>query len=428
MQKLISRPGRVLAFLVVVGLFFAGAALMRVPAIVAAPPAEGGLGLEIVPYATGFLQVTDIANAGDERLFVTEQAGTIKIIDGTGTTLPTPFLTIPTADICNNYQSGLLGLTFHPDYAENGYFFIHYIVPRDGVSCKTVDQVIARYKVSAGDPNVADPLSEDVVLRLEHPFDDNYGGDLAFGPHDGYLYIPLGDGGGPRSPDGPAQDGNSLLGKVLRLDVSTSEAGPMYTIPADNPYVSDPNVADEIWAVGVRNPFRFSFDRLTGDMYIGDVGDGRYEEVNFQSGNSTGGENYGWPCYEGSYQYTDTVCSGVLTTPIFEGLHQNNTWIVVTGGYVYRGTDYPLMQGYYILSDFGTGEIYTLKRDAVGEWQVTNEGELADNSISTFGEGSDGELYLADFTYQSDTVYHIVDTRVQPRIMYLPLVQREAGE
>ena len=127
MQKLISRPGRVLAFLVVVGLFFAGAALMRVPAIVAAPPAEGGLGLEIVPYATGFLQVTDIANAGDERLFVTEQAGTIKIIDGTGTTLPTPFLTIPTADICNNYQSGLLGLTFHPDYAENGYFFIHYI-------------------------------------------------------------------------------------------------------------------------------------------------------------------------------------------------------------------------------------------------------------------------------------------------------------
>jgi glucose/arabinose dehydrogenase len=428
-QKMTSRIQRVISIMILVAVLVVGIVVLRTPATLAAPPTEGGLGLEIVPYATGFFQVTDIANAGDERLFVTEQAGTIEIIDGDGEILPTPFLTIPPATICNNYQSGLLGLAFHPDYAENGYFFIHYIVPRDGVSCDLVDQVIARYKVSESDPNVADPASEDVVLRLEHPFDDNYGGDLAFGPQDGYLYLPLGDGGGPRNPDtNPAQDGESLLGKMVRIEVSTSEAGPIYTIPADNPYINDPNVADEVWSLGWRNPFRFSFDRLTGDMYIGDVGDTKFEEVNFQAGDSTGGENYGWPCYEGSFQYTDTVCSGVLSEPIFEGLHQNNTWIVVTGGYVYRGNDYPLMQGYYILSDFGTGEIYTLKRDDVGEWQVTNEGVLAENSISTFGEGADGEIYLADYTYVSDTIYHVVDTRVQPQFLYLPAVQRGAEE
>lgn len=430
-QKLTPRFQRVVAGMVVlvVLLLVVGLFALRTPSVAAALPPTGGLGLEIQPYATGFLQVTDITNAGDERLFVTEQGGTIRIINGAGETLPTPFLTIPPAEMCNNYQSGLLGLAFHPDYAENGYFFIHYIVPRDGVSCDLVDQVIARYKVSDSDPNIADPNSEDVVLRLEHPFDDNYGGDLAFSPLDGYLYLPLGDGGGPRNPaDHPAQDGSTLLGKVLRLDVSTSETGPIYTIPADNPYVNDPNVADEIWAFGVRNPFRFSFDRVTGDMYIGDVGDTKFEEVNFQSGASDGGENYGWPCYEGSYHYTDTTCSGVLTDPIFEGLHQNNAWIVVTGGYVYRGSQYPLLQGYYILSDFGTGEIYTLIRDDLGEWQVTNEGELADNSISTFGEGADGEIYLADYTYESDTVYHIVDTREQPSFLYLPAIQRGAEE
>jgi glucose/arabinose dehydrogenase len=433
-QTMTSRHQRVVGILLVLGIVLVGIAAIALPTAAATPPV-GGLGLAIEEYEDGFFQVTDITNAGDERLFVVQQDGTVEIVDGGGNTLPTPFLDISSV-VCLNYQSGLLGLVFHPDYDENGYFFVNYNTPTDGTDCANgLNTIIARYKVSA-DPNVADPASELVVLDIEQPIDDNNGGDLVFGPLDGYLYIPLGDGGGPRQPTMPSQDGNSLLGKILRIDVSTSDTGPAYTIPADNPFVGDPNVRDEIWAMGLRNPWRVAFDSLTGDLYIADVGEFRQEEINFQSADSEGGENYGWPCYEGTYMYTDTTCSGVLTEPIFTGPHgMGNPWIAITGGFVYRGSDYPLLDGYYVFSDVGTGRIVTLKRDTNGDWQTTDEGQLVQAGVVTFGESANGEIYLSDYTFDNDRVYHLVDTRVQPtvtptatatpeeRLLYLPLIR-----
>lgn len=437
-QTIISRHPRVVGILLVLSILLVGIAAIALPTSAANPPV-GGLGLALEPVTNGFYQVTDITNAGDERLFIAQQSGVIEIIDGSGTALETPYLDI-SANVCVGFQSGLLGLAFHPDYDENGYFFVNYTTPHNGTDCESLDTIIARYQVSESDPNVADPLSGEIVLQIEQPIDDNNGGDLAFGPTDGYLYIPLGDGGGPRDPKGPAQDGDSLLGKILRLDVSTQDSGPLYTIPADNPFVGDPEVRDEIWAMGLRNPWRFSFDRTTHQMYISDVGEVKQEEVSVQSAESTGGENYGWPCYEGSYVYTDVTCSGVVA-PVFTGTHGTGGFVALTGGYVYRGTDYPLLEGYYIFSDIGRGELYTIKEDENGEWQTTAEGVLLPAAgVSTFGEGVDGELYLADYTYDNDTIYRIVDTRVQPTptptptatvppgdsSLYLPLIRYDA--
>lgn len=382
--------------------------------------------IQLVEFATGFDQPVDIAHAGDDRLFVVEQKGKIRIMNGDGTILPTPFLDLESIEnkVCPLNQGGLLGLAFHPDYTTNGYFFVNYTTPREG-TCdinSDINSHISRFQVNSSDSdrNVADPNSELVVLVLEQPLGDNNGGDLAFGPQDGHLYIPTGDGGteggGIGDAQNRAQDRNSLFGKILRLDPSldanVNQANPAYTIPADNPFVNDPNTRDEIWAFGLRNPWRLSFDRQTGDMYVGDVGLGQREEINFQPASSTGGENYGWRCYEGSQAYNTTDCNAPesYVSPITEyNTHQEG--LAVTGGYVYRGHRYPAMRGYYLFADFGFGVFWSLIRDQSGAWQKTQLTQQPGN-FSSFGEDANGELYVAKHDLGNPTggvIYHLVD-------------------
>jgi glucose/arabinose dehydrogenase len=268
------------------------------------------------------------------------------------------------------------------------------------------DIVIARYQVSSTDPNRAEPASEQIVLVVDHPAGNHNAGDLAFGP-DGELYIPLGDGGGGGDTAGNAQNLSRLLGKTLRIHVT---GVPTYTIPSGNPYANDnnPNTRAEIWSAGWRNPWRFSFDRETGDLYLGDVGQGAWEEIDFEPANSPG-LNYGWNRCEGTYvfpaQNPPQKCS---TKPVFD--YDRNQGTTVTGGYVYRGVQYPNMIGHYIFADFGSGNFWSMIRDTQGNWAVTDQGSQAANNPSTFGEDAAGELYVAD--YGSGIIYHLRDTSV----------------
>jgi hypothetical protein len=262
------------------------------------------------------------------------------------------------------------------------------------------DTVIARYTVS-GYPNVADQNSALVLLKTTQPFQNHNGGQLQFGP-DGYLYIGMGDGGSGGDPQNNAQNPGMLLGKMLRIDI---DGGVPYAIPASNPFVGNPEVLDEIWAFGLRNPWRFSFDRETGDLFIGDVGQGSWEEVNFQPATSPGGENYGWRLMEGTHCYNpSTNCNdGALTLPIIE--YDHSAGCSVTGGYRYRGIRIQDLFGVYLYADYCTGLIWGATEDGNGGWMVR---ELLDTDfrITTFGEGETGEIYLADFG--SGTIYQIV--------------------
>jgi len=253
------------------------------------------IGLE--EFASGFTRPVDIAHADDSRLFVVEQAGYIYVVDELGTVSPAPFLDINTLVRSSGNEQGLLGLVFHPNYATNGFFYVNY-TRNDG------DTRISRFNVSRTDPNNAVPTSEMVLLTISQLFGNHNGGDLNFGP-DGYLYIGLGDGGSGGDPQNNAQDSSTYLGKMLRIDV---DGGSPYAIPSGNPFVSYSSTLDEIWAFGLRNPWRFSFDRLTGDLWIADVGQNVLEEINFQPANSGGGENYGWRCYEGNSLFNGSDC------------------------------------------------------------------------------------------------------------------------
>jgi len=274
----------------------------------------------------------------------------------------------------------LLGLAFPPDYATRRHFYVHY-TGKSGVG----DTVVARYRLGA-DPDVADPASATVLLRQAQPFANHNGGHLAFGP-DGYLYIGLGDGGAAGDPFGNAQNPRTLLGKLLRVDVE-SGADP-YAIPPDNPF------GNEIWALGLRNPWRFSFVRAAGDLYIGDVGQNAYEEVSFQPAASRGGQNYGWNVMEGMHCYRGAGCDQTdLTAPVAEYGHDSGN-CSITGGYVYRGAQYPSLQGIYFYGDFCSGRLWGLRRSASG-WQ---NARLLDSglSLSSFGEDESGNLYLVDY-------------------------------
>src|SRR5204862_374215 len=249
-------------------------------------------------------------SAGDSRLFIVQQRGTVSIWDGTRV-LPTPFLDVHNLVFCCN-ERGLLGLVFHPHYAANGLFFIYYTAPSGDVT-------IARYSVSASNANVADPASGAVLLTISHSqFANHNGGQMQFGP-DGYLYAGIGDGGSGGNPTNSAQDLTQLLGKLLRIDVDAA----IYTIPPNNPFVGRPNVRAEIWAYGLRNPWRFSFDRATGDLWIGDVGSSKYEEVDYQPTGDKGGENYGWATMEGLHCNAppDGCDQAGLTPPVVEYNH-----------------------------------------------------------------------------------------------------------
>ena len=376
--------------------------------------------LELV--ASGLTSPVTITSAGDGsgRLFVVEQGGTIQILLN-GVKLPMPFLDIHTLISCCG-ERGLLGLAFPPNYAGVGHFYVYYTNPAGNI-------VIARYSVSAN-PNQADPNSGVVVLTIDHPTNSNHnGGQLAFGP-DGYLYAGPGDGGGGGDIPNNAQNMNILLGKILRIDVEgagcvqDSPKSPNYCIPPNNPFVSTMNARHEIWALGVRNPWRFSFDRLTGDLYIGDVGQNIEEEIDFQTVASTGGENYGWHILEGNLCYnpsTGCVPPANYVPPVTTYTH--SVGCAVTGGYVYRGSNIFLnMQGVYFYADYCQGKIFGLIND--GGWQTTLL-TTAPFMISTFGQDDNGNLYVADLT--NGAVYQLqaeIDYAALPFHSYLPRTSR----
>ena len=324
------------------------------------------------------------ANDGTNRMFIVEQGGTVKIMSN-GTVSAANFLDISSI-IGSGGERGLLSMAFHPQYSTNGYFFVYYTNPSGDVT-------VAQYHVSAANPNQADAASGKVLIAVTHrEFANHNGGKLNFGA-DGNLYFALGDGGSGGDPHSNAQNGTVYLGKMLRINVDNFTTPPYYTIPADNPYVTDASVADEIWALGLRNPFRWSFDRLTHDMWIGDVGQDLWEEVDFRPAGSTGGVNYGWRCREANHAY-DNACAGNsgFTSPVFEYGHNAAGGISITGGMVYRGTDYPALYGWYICVDYGTGNGWLIKPDGSGGFTTTAQTGLP-ASVVGFGENEAGELY-----------------------------------
>jgi glucose/arabinose dehydrogenase len=353
------------------------------PAAASGPPPD--LDLELV--AGGFTRPVVVTHAGDGsgRLFVVEQAGRIKIIRA-GAVLGTDFLDITSQVDSTGGEQGLLGLAFHPDYSNNGFFYVNYThdPPGDGPDVTR----ISRFEVSLADPDVALPASEAVLMTITQDFSNHNGGDVHFGP-DGYLYIALGDGGGAQDPNARGQDLASLLGKILRIDV---DGGFPYAVPANNPFVGDAGALDEIWSYGLRNPWRFSFDLATGDLFIGDVGQGMVEEIDFQPAGSAGGENYGWSCMEGDVVQDFNPCDGTpLTPPIL--VYDHGLGCAVTGGYRYRGIIGGL-HGRYVFGDYCSGRIWFGVPDG-GGWLADEWANTAFN-ISSFGEGEDGELHVVD--------------------------------
>jgi glucose/arabinose dehydrogenase len=340
--------------------------------------------VEVQRIAGGLDSPVGIANAGDEsgRLYVVEKAGRIRaFVDGL--LVDVPFLDISGRVGSSASEQGLLGLAFHPSYASNAWFFVNY-TNLEG------NTVIARFSASSNRAQ-ADPSSEVVLLTVNQPAANHNGGHLAFGP-DGYLYAGLGDGGGGGDQFGNGQNGRTLLGAMLRLDVDTNQP---YAIPASNPFLDDAAMRDEIWAIGLRNPWRYSFDRLTGDLYIGDVGQGRYEEIDFEPVANDGGQNYGWPVMEGMHCFPeDTACNRAgLSLPVKEYDHSEGC--SVTGGYVYRGEEFPLLGGIYLFGDYCSGRIWGLAAPTGGGWRVAELAQ-ADVRLSSFGEDEAGELYLVD--------------------------------
>jgi glucose/arabinose dehydrogenase len=376
--------------------------------------------------ASGLPGPVTITSAGDHsgRLFVVEQGGTIQILFN-GVKRPAPFLDIHTKISCCG-ERGLLGLAFPVDYGSKGHFYVYYTNPAGNI-------VIARYTVSAN-PNLADPNSGVVVLTVDHPINANHnGGQLAFGP-DGYLYAGTGDGGSGGDPPNNAQTMSVLLGKILRIDVEGADCvqnppkAQNYCIPANNPFVSTSGARPEIWSLGVRNPWRFSFDRLTGDLYIGDVGQDVEEEIDFQPSASPGGQNYGWRILEGNLCYNPPAgCTppAGYTAPVATYDHGTNdsNGCAVTGGYVYRGPNiYHNMQGIYFYADYCLGKIYGLKNDAGWQTQLLT---TASFSISTFGQDDNGLIYVGDLS--NGAVYLLeaeVDLSALTIHRYFPVIAR----
>jgi glucose/arabinose dehydrogenase len=374
-------------------------------AVLSAAESANSLGVAWALQAEGLVQPVDIAFTGvptDTRLFAVERDGRIKIVLPNGTVLPDPFLDIDGLSSAETFtEMGLLGLVFDPQYLSNGYFYVYYTD-----FAPTGDLQLSRFQVSA-DPNVA--LTTEVkLLNIPHPGHTNHnGGDLSFGP-DGYLYLAPGDGGDSVN----AQDLDSLLGKVLRIDVTGVAT---YTIPLSNPFTDTVGKRPEIWAYGYRNPWRFSFDRQTGDLYIGDVGESAWEEIDRQPAASAGGENYGWPCFEGAHvNDTGAGCppAGGSVAPIFE--YGRSLGQAVTGGFVYRGTAYPALLGYYFFADFGSGRFWALN---TGTDEAIDLGLLPEGAQpSSFGQDAAGALYVATF---GGKIYTLAGPRV-----YLPQIAR----
>ncbi len=342
--------------------------------------------VQLEVFARRLNKPVDIENMGDDRLFVVEKNGKIRIIDPMGNIQQTPFLDITDRVQIGGNEMGFLGLAFHPNYKENGYFYVNYtaLSPRR--------TIISRFERDSINPDKALANSEKVLLVIEQPFSNHNGGCIKFGP-DGYLYIGMGDGGSARDPGNRAQDPKVLLGKMLRIDV---DHGDPYSIPPSNPYAKDTTGLAEIWAMGLRNPWRFSFDRKTGDLYIADVGQNQVEEIDYEPYGTPGGRNYGWRCYEGNDPFRTNGCSDAsdYKFPVHQYRHVQGH-CSITGGYVYRGHQYPELEGLYFYADFCSGFLGALERKQDSTWSQYDLGFFKGYTYASFGENNQGELFIA---------------------------------
>ena len=351
-----------------------------------------GSGLELV---VGGLDAPVFVTAPErdaDRLFIVEQSGRIKIFRN-GALLGSPFVDL-SGLVSRGNEQGLLGLAFHPEYESNGLFFVNY-------TDVAGDTRVVRYSRSS-DPDLAEANSATLVLTVGQPFSNHNGGQLAFGP-DGMLYIGMGDGGSGGDPDGHGQNLSTLLGTLLRIDI---DGGAPYSVPSDNPFVGLPGALPEIWAYGLRNPWRFSFDRENGDLWIGDVGQREAEEISFQSAAADDGLNYGWNALEGSRCYVTTPCDPAGTTlPVYEYSHTDGC--SVTGGYVYRGSLLSALTGRYFFADFCGGWVRSFRLSGTGVTDLVDHtpafGQVP--NISSFGEDASGELYVVSL---GGAVYRVV--------------------
>lgn len=365
--------------------------------------------IELQSFATGFSQPVEIAHAHDSRLFIVEKAGVIKIINSDGTVNSTPFLDISSI-VGSGGERGLLGLAFAPDYATSGRFYVNYT---DNSSTSEPNTIIARYTVSANPDipsnNIAN-TNGTILMSIKQPFSNHNGGKIAFGP-DGFLYISTGDGGSGGDPGDRAQDTSNLLGKLLRIDVS----GSTYSIPTGNPFSNSANGVNdprpEIFAIGLRNPWKFSFDRANNDLWIADVGQNNYEEVNKVNTTNSTLNNFGWRCFEGINHIFNTTgnCSSVnfndTTSPVAEYPHVGSGCTgSITGGYIYRGSTYSNFTGKYFFADYCKRDIRILTDTGSG-WSMSTLTPNITQQWSSFGEDYNGELYITG----GSTVYKILD-------------------
>jgi glucose/arabinose dehydrogenase len=366
--------------------------------------------LELQPWANGLDRITDIAHAGDERLFCTLLEGEIMIVADSGVVLATPFMELDSVKVIPFYsEQGLLGMAFHPNYQQNGFFYLAYTPKGFGNESRTR---ISRFQVTP-DPNVADPTTEFIIYEADQPYTNHNGGDIAFGP-DGYLYIPLGDGGSANDPEGRAQDLSEPLGDILRIDV---DGGTPYAIPADNPWLNNGDTLPEIWASGLRNPWRFGFDALTGDLWIGDVGQDAWEEVDFWPAGSQGAPNFGWRCREGLVATPGVPQAGCgqaddYVSPVSVDGHSNG-YCSVIGGRVYRGEEFERFQGRYFYTDYCTGVFWSLMPDGQGGWTKEMMLESQDVGLVVLAEGADNSLYVGNT--DDDRILKLKDPCPQPR-------------
>ena len=353
----------------------------------APPPPSGPLVLTLTPVLSGLNSPVDLQNAADGsgRLFVVEQQGQIRIVSN-NSLVPTPFLDI-TSLVDFGGEKGLLGLAFHPAYSQNRRFFVNY----DRVISGQMQTVIAEFQTSASNPNQADPNSQRILFTVNQPFPNHKGGQLAFGP-DGFLYIGLGDGGSAGDPLGNAQNRQVLLGKMLRIDVDHTSPGLQYAIPSDNPFLNGVD-RGEVWAYGLRNPWRFSFDVPSGRLFVADVGQDKFEEIDILQK----GGNFGWNIMEGLHCFKPSSGCNMtgLILPITEYDHSQGDAVI--GGYVYRGPAIPRLSGTYLFSDFESGTIWGLTENSTGQW-TRSQLIAGGRNISSFGRDEAGELYVLDYS------------------------------